>query len=215
MTGTTTGGETRHRWIAVRRVRLEQEPLRDVVFAECRGSKLLAHVFSDFIAAGADRGSRGRDQIVRATAVLMRERLDGNRRDSGGEPAPAGMRRRNRTGANVRNQQRDAVGGLNRKRYPWIVGNNDVGVGTGSRIGDDRVSAVHLMSARQMRGVNASGRGDVEPGLRRISVTRGSERPGTGCEEMRSERFERAAHEGRSGLALHPDERISRLRKHG
>jgi len=215
MTGTTIGGQTRHRWIAIRRMRFEQEPARDVAFAECPGSKLLAHVFADFIAAGADRGSRGRDQIVRATAVLMRERLDGDRRHSSGEPAPAGMRRRNRTGANVRNQQRDAVGGLNRERDPWIVGNNDVGVGTGSRIGDDRVSAVHLMSARQMRGVDSSRCGDVEPGVRRISVLRGSEWPGTGCEEMRSERLERAAHERRSGRALHPGERISRLRKHG
>src|SRR5436190_858116 len=125
---TTLGGETRHRWIAIRRVRLEQEPVRDVAFAECPGSKLLAHVFADFIAAGADRWPGGGDQIVRPAAVLMRQRLDRDRWNSGGEPAPAGMRRRHCTDANVGDQQRDAVGGLNRERYLWIVGDNDVGI---------------------------------------------------------------------------------------
>ena len=85
--------------------------LREACFREA-----LTNVGTDFVAAGADRRP-GRGKKVRGTAAeLAPERVDGGTRHARGQPAPAGVRRGHRARAAIGQQERHAVGGLNRGR---------------------------------------------------------------------------------------------------
>ena len=87
------------------------------------------------------------------------------------------MRRRDGAGSRIGNQQRDAVGRLDRQRDIRLIRYDNVGVGTGGGLSNHGVRPVHLMEPGEMSGIRANRGGNIHPRGSRVAVGRGSERP--------------------------------------
>lgn len=96
-----------------------------------------------------------------------------------GRAAPARVRRSHRTGAWIREQQRDTVGGLNSNDQVGVGGHDDVGGGGAHlfRIGRDHRSdghgvVVHLLWPQDIARAHSKGRGQLIPPRRRLAIHR-------------------------------------------
>ena len=183
--------------------RARQEPARQPRRRDTSGFELRPHLITHFVARRADRRTDRGDEIARRAAELARQRRDGDGRDAGGQTAPPGVRGGDRAGDPIGEQQRHAVGGLNRQQQSAIVGNQDVGVRQRFSLAPRRIAgpphhdggAVHLAGAGQMREVDAAGLRELGPGRIAGSAGRRSERPFARREEMDRVRLQRQAHQ--------------------
>ena len=173
-----------HRRIAERWLRLAKKPARELVACEPRRFKTRPHIVADLVAAGADRWSGRDDEIGSAAAKLACKHFDSDNRHPRGQAAPACVRRRDGAGSRIRNQQRDAVGRLDRQRDIWLIRYGDVGIGTGGGLSNHGMRPVHLMEPGEMSGIRTNRGCDIQPRGSRVAVVRGSERPLTRRKEM-------------------------------
>jgi len=78
-------------------------------------------LWTDFVATGADgRTCRG-DKVSRSAAKLAGERFDGDARHAGRQAAPARVGRGDGSGAPIGNEDRHAIGRLDRDGDGGIV----------------------------------------------------------------------------------------------
>jgi hypothetical protein len=135
------------------------KPARELCRREAGLFKPRAHSAVHFVPWRADRRPDGRDQIRRAAAELANHRLDGDAWNGLRKPPPARVRRCDRSGPGIREEQRHAIRRLNRERNRGIIAQNDIGLQTGR----DRLPATldHDTGAVDLADPEPSGHGRV------------------------------------------------------
>src|SRR5204862_6229418 len=81
-------GQSTHRRIALRSLRVDKEPAPELGLTESGCFESVAHVRADLIATCTDRRARRHDEIRRAARELLCEHRDCGRRDAPGQSTP-------------------------------------------------------------------------------------------------------------------------------
>ena len=150
-------------------------------------------------------------------AELAHQRIDGDRR-ARAPPVRASRRARQRLHHfRIGNEERHAVGGLNRQRDGGIVGDDNVGFlaragWTLPRPANHNRRAVDLVKTNEMSQTDAERRRDGRPLL--VGAGSGTKRPCARRKEVIGQRPQRTADQGRPACRLHPLEAVARLWSH-
>ena len=174
--------QRRHRWIDDRRLRLVEEPARDLGIGESVRTECLAYIRADFVAAGANRRPDGGHEIGWLDAVLPRERRNRNARNPRGQTTPARMRGAHGTAPRIRQEQRHAVGSLYGEGHRRIGGQVNVCLRPWRRRpgnGHDNCGAVHLMQTREVPRIDRDAGRRFGPSLVTVVRIPGSKPPRT------------------------------------
>jgi hypothetical protein len=116
----------RHRRVRRRRPGGFDEPAIERGLRPTGLDKPFTNVRTDFVAADANRWSGGHNQICRSAGKSPDHCLDGNARHACRQTSPTRVGGCHRARATIGHQERDAIGGLNRRRDPRIIREHDV-----------------------------------------------------------------------------------------
>ena len=210
-----------HRWVAWRRHRLLRKPATPLSGCEAAGDQRVLDVLPDFITARADRRTNSGQQVLRPRSVLAHQSGHRVAWHALGQSAPTRVCGSHYSKASVGDQDRHAVSGLHSDRQRRIAGENDIrvrksAVASGDAIRDSLSDhgrrTMHLLQSNQRRRRNIDGCGKLGP---RIGACgRRAERPGSSCEHMAGDLFEREAHQCGAVRALPPLEERARFRQY-
>jgi len=194
------------------------EPARQPIAAKTRGSESFGDIGADLVGGRGNRRPDGGDEILRARIERVRERADGGCRHARGQSAPAGVGGGDRAAPGIREQERHAIGRLDRYRDKWIVGNDDVRFRTRARretiagAADHHRRAMNLTKPHQVVEVDAQRRRHGGPLV--VAPGSGTERPLACRKEVIGQGPQRPAYQRGSSGRLHPHEAIARLWSH-
>lgn len=159
--------DTGKRRICRRFTSLRDKPALQLVFRKSCGFEATADVGPNFVATRTDRGADDGDEVRGITVEFARESVDRHRWNGERDAAPARVCGSHRTSPRVRDQQRHAIGGLDREGSRSVVADDDVRFGTSDyrpagALHND-VCAVNLVYAKQAASLDAKRIRDGSP----------------------------------------------------
>ena len=129
------------------------------------------------ITTGPDGGPDGNDKIGRSRGEMFFHRANGFLSDARRRAPPAGVRRGDRAGAAILEQQRDTVGGLHDDGDFRVRSHDDVGLRSADRFRIDRKLrherdriTVNLFRAKHVPNAHSQARGQLAPSGRTLAA---------------------------------------------